>query len=190
MTVDAIILAGGEGTRLGGVDKAALTIGDVTLLDRALEAASGCREVVVVGPRDETRPKALWAREEPPGGGPVAGIAAGIEALPQDADLLLVLACDMPRAGSVVPALIAGAEGDGSPGDGAWGVDGTGRAQPLLAVYERGALVRALARIGDAHGASMRALTDDLRMREVAVGEAARDADTWDDVRVLREEST
>lgn len=190
MTVDAIILAGGEGTRLGGVDKAALTIGDVTLLDRALQAASGCREVVVVGPEDERRPAVRWTREEPPGGGPVAGIAAGIAALPPDADLLLVLACDMPRAASVVSALIAGAARDVTVGDGAWGVDASGRVQPLLAAYGRGALVRGLERIGDPHGASMRALTSALRMAEISVGEAARDADTWDDVRVLREEST
>ncbi|GIG55051.1 molybdenum cofactor guanylyltransferase [Demequina activiva] len=190
MIVDAIILTGGEGSRLGGVDKAALTIGDSTLLDRALEATAGCRDVVVVGPRDERRQEVLWTREDPPGGGPVAGLAAGVAALPDDADLVLVLACDMPRAASVAPALMAKAVNGLTVADGAWGVDSSGRFQPLLAVYGRVALQRALGCVGDPHGASMRVLTSALRMTEVPVGEAARDADTWDDVRVLREEST
>lgn len=88
LVYDAIILAGGRATRLGGVQKAAVEIGGRALLDIALEAAAGASRVVVVGPeelrRDTRRGDAAsvrFVREEPRFGGPVAGIAAGLASL-------------------------------------------------------------------------------------------------------------
>ena len=53
--VAGIILAGGAGRRMGGVDKAALVVGGVTLLDRVLTAARPvCDWLVVVGPARPT----------------------------------------------------------------------------------------------------------------------------------------
>ena len=57
MTVDpaeprpaaGIVLAGGRGSRLGGVDKPALTVAGTALIERALAALAGVR-TVVVGP--------------------------------------------------------------------------------------------------------------------------------------------
>ncbi|MGH8776871.1 MAG: NTP transferase domain-containing protein, partial [Jiangellaceae bacterium] len=46
---DAVVLAGGRGSRLGGVDKPALRIGGRTLLDTALVATAAARSTVVVG---------------------------------------------------------------------------------------------------------------------------------------------
>ena len=46
---DAIILAGGRGERLGGVDKSSLVIGGQPLLGHVLAAASAAGTVVVVG---------------------------------------------------------------------------------------------------------------------------------------------
>ena len=88
LVYDAIILAGGRASRLGGVQKAAIEIGGRALLDIALEAAASAGRVVVVGP-DELRRDARggdaasvrFVREEPPFGGPVAGIAAGLATL-------------------------------------------------------------------------------------------------------------
>ncbi len=191
MTVDAIVLTGGRGSRLGGADKGALTLGGQTLLARTLAAASSARATVVVGPRDGTPPDMLTAREEPPFAGPVAAIAAGLEALPSPpAARVLVLACDMPFAAEAVGELWeAGGAGDGhGAADGAWAVDPDGREQPLLAVYRRGALVGALAALDTVVNAPMRALTSPLIMTPVAVGRAALDADTWDDVERLRKE--
>ncbi len=51
---DAIVLAGGSGRRLGGVDKADIRVGEQTLLDRALDAVAEATKRVVVG-----RPRAL-----------------------------------------------------------------------------------------------------------------------------------
>lgn len=185
---DAIILTGGTASRLGGIDKAALEIGGMTLLDHAIAAAGACRTIVAVGPDDGRRPDIGWTREDPPGGGPVAALAAGIAALGEDADLVLALACDVPRARQVVPALIDAAAS--TDADGAWAVDAGGRVQPLLAVYRRDSLAEALVRVRTVAGASMRALTANASMIEVPAGEAAHDADTWDDVRVLRKESS
>ncbi|MFW2514622.1 molybdenum cofactor guanylyltransferase [Demequina sp. SO4-13] len=185
-TCAAIVLSGGASRRLGGTDKASLRVGGASLLDHALAAAAPYAPSVVVGPATEDHPGVSYTRENPPGGGPVAGIAAGLEALDTDTPFVLVMACDMPRAITALPALVTAA--DTAAGDGAWAVDAGGRTQPLLAVYRRDSLVRGLAGLGDAHGASMRALTADLIMIEVPVGDAARDADTWDDVRALREE--
>ncbi|MFZ2514092.1 MAG: NTP transferase domain-containing protein, partial [Candidatus Lutibacillus vidarii] len=38
---DAIVLAGGRGSRLGGVDKGAVPVAGRALLDRVLDAVSG-----------------------------------------------------------------------------------------------------------------------------------------------------
>ncbi|WP_084102159.1 molybdenum cofactor guanylyltransferase [Demequina sp. NBRC 110051] len=184
MTVDAIVLTGGRGSRLGGADKGALTLGGRTLLARTLAAASSARATVVVGARDGIPEDMLTAREEPPFAGPVAAIAAGLAALPSPpADRVLVLACDMPFAAEAVGELLAGGGADG-----AWAVDQEGREQPLLAVYRRDALAGALDALDSVVNAPMRALTATLTMTPIAVGRAALDADTWDDVERLRKE--
>ena len=91
---DALVLAGGQARRLGGVDKMAIPLGGRDLLDRVLDAVPDADRVVVVGPsRPLPRPVA-WRREDPPGGGPVAAIAAGLPAT--SAPLVAVLAGDLP----------------------------------------------------------------------------------------------
>ncbi|TFB83772.1 hypothetical protein E3O44_18130 [Cryobacterium algoricola] len=85
--IDLIVLAGGRGSRLGGAVKPAVEVAGRTLLSRVLDARTLARRVVIVGPvsaRVAAGPEAsgvLWALEDPPFGGPVAGIAAGLAAL-------------------------------------------------------------------------------------------------------------
>ncbi|MGW5420618.1 DUF6457 domain-containing protein [Streptomyces sp. NPDC003943] len=78
---DAIVLAGGSARRLGGADKPGVRVGGRALLDRVL---AGCRDagrtVVVAAPRATARP-VEWTREDPPGGGPVAALDAGLRRL-------------------------------------------------------------------------------------------------------------
>jgi hypothetical protein len=71
--------------------------------------------------------------------------------------------------------------------DGAVLVDSGGRRQPLAAVYRLGALEAARPEDREReHGLAVRALVGGLRLAEVpAVGEEARDIDTWDDLRDL-----
>ncbi|GAA4004092.1 molybdenum cofactor guanylyltransferase [Allokutzneria multivorans] len=92
--MELIVLAGGQGRRLGGRDKAAIVLGGRTLLDRVLDVVPPGSRIVVVGPPRETARPVVWTREEPPGGGPVAGLAAGLALV--DSDLVAVLAVDQP----------------------------------------------------------------------------------------------
>jgi molybdopterin-guanine dinucleotide biosynthesis protein A len=167
VTWAAVILTGGRGQRLGGADKASLELGGRTLLDRALAAVDGAAEVIVVG------------REV--GGGPLAGLAAGVDTLEREPDLVVVLAVDMPHVDAdTVARLLDAAEGV----DAAWLTDADGRRQ--LAGALRPSIVP---RPSDAQGAPMRTLMDIGGSRDVpAVGDEAADIDTWDDLTRLRRE--
>lgn len=114
----AIILAGGGGTRIGGADKAAIEVAGATLLDRAVRAGAAAgvrRPVIVVGPARELAEADLvrFAREEPPSGGPVAALYAGLDALrAATAGLsppthVLVWAVDMPGVDAEVLRALA-----------------------------------------------------------------------------------
>lgn len=86
-----IVLGGGRSQRMG-TDKLALILDGRTLLDRVVDALlSWADEVVVAGPQrpgDGSRDGALddrrvrFRQEDPPFGGPVAGLAAALAALP------------------------------------------------------------------------------------------------------------
>jgi molybdopterin-guanine dinucleotide biosynthesis protein A len=185
---DAVILAGGAARRLGGADKPALDVGGSSLLARAVEAVACAARIVIAGPRREVDTAAAgrlsWCREDPPGGGPVAALAA---AVPHTAaGTLVVLAADLPSIGGAVVPLL-----DAVPTGGvALLTDADGRANFLAAAWQRAALVAALARVEEAGGvqdASMRAL---LRgVPSVLVPDAdgwGADCDTWADVEAAR----
>ena len=85
MEFDAIILAGGRSSRLGGVPKSGLIYDGATLLERSLRAAGAAGRTVVVGPDPGDLPDGvLSCREDPPFAGPAAAIAAGLAALAAD----------------------------------------------------------------------------------------------------------
>lgn len=156
---DAIILAGGRGSRLGGIDKASLVHRGRTLLQHALDAVADARRVVVVGDRPAVD-GVLHAVEDPAGGGPAAAVGAGLAELGEPAGLVAVLACDVPEVGAAFAAVRA----VGGP---AIAVDADGREQYLLAVYPGAEL---LARSqGDLQGGSMRRLVDGIALEQVLV---------------------
>jgi molybdopterin-guanine dinucleotide biosynthesis protein A len=181
MTWAAVILTGGGGRRLGGADKASLELGGRTLLDHALAAVDGAAEVVVVGPTSVTHEVVRFVREDPVGGGPLAGLAAGVAALEHDHDLVVVVAVDMPHVDAdTVRRLRLAADGV----DAAWLTDANGRRQ--LAGALRPSLVPSPA---EAHAAPIRTLMEVGSSRDVpAVGEEAADVDTWGDLARLRRE--
>ncbi len=175
---DAVVLAGGTGRRLGGVDKARLEVDGVRLLDRVLTACVGARTTVVVGPVDAPD-GVLVTREDPPGTGPAAGIVAGLGAIATPAPWTLVLACDQPGAPRAVPQLLAAARDrdayclarrDGGP---EW----------LLALYRSDALRRAAEEHGDPRNRSVGSLLGRLEPVLVAAADPTDvdDVDTWDD---------
>lgn len=98
----AVILAGGAARRLGGRDKARLALAGRSLLERALAAAQRAEltgPFVVVGPPiplDLMPGTVAFTREDPPGGGPVAALYAGRDALASSVTDVLIWAVDMP----------------------------------------------------------------------------------------------
>jgi molybdopterin-guanine dinucleotide biosynthesis protein A len=185
----AILLAGGRGSRMGGVHKPLLDVGGTTLLDAALGAArdAGCEPIVVVGPADEAHAELTWVREDPPFGGPAAAILAGLPLM--TAPRVLVLACDLPHAGDVVRVLRSAAQADDAADDGVCLEDASGRRQWLAGVYRGEALRHAAASLPDAgRDASVRGLLGGLAIRTVTASDAlAADIDTWDDLQEARQ---
>ncbi len=186
---DAVVLAGGEGRRLGGVSKADVVVAGRTLLDAALEAVAGAERRVVVGPAELARPGVPTTLEDPPLGGPVAGIASGLDHLAAGgAPWVAVLACDVPRAATLLPLLATRLAADPVT-DGAVVVDGEGHRQPLVGMYRRPSLDRAVAALaadGGVHGRSVRALVGGLALAEVPDPDGlSADADTWEDVAAI-----
>ncbi|ARU53674.1 hypothetical protein CBR64_05525 [Cellulosimicrobium cellulans] len=180
------MLAGGRAARLG-TPKPGVVVGGRPLLEHALAATAGAGRTVVVGPDALADPaRYVLTREDPPFGGPVAGIAAGLGALPGPdgggAPWVLVLACDVPRAAEAVPALLAAAR-DRADEVVVHAVRG-GREQWLVGLYERAALQDALAALPAVHGASVRRLLAGLPARAVPDEDGATDdVDTWEDAR-------
>ncbi|WP_211124608.1 NTP transferase domain-containing protein [Streptomyces yatensis] len=188
---DAVILAGGAARRLGGVDKPALRVGGRALLDRVLDACRGAGRTVVVGPRRPTVRPVRWAREEPPGGGPVAAVDAGVRQT--TAPVVLVLSADLPfLTPETVETLLDGIEGtDGVEGtEGAVLIDSDGRQQPLVAAYRAEPLRREIALLATEHGGlgglPLRLLVSELALARLPHPTASFDCDTWEDITTAR----
>ena len=180
---DAIVLAGGSSRRLGGVDKPALSVGGTTLLDRALAAVDAAVRVVVVGPTRSTARPVRWRQEQPPAGGPVAAIAAGI--VDVTAEFVVLLAADLPAVAPAVPQLLA-AVGI-SAADAAVLVDADDRPNHLAAAWRTERLRQVLATLGDPNGAPARVLYAGVDVLAVPdVGGWGHDTDTWDDLAQAR----
>lgn len=152
MRYDAVVLAGGRGSRLGGVRKPDLEVGGRRLLDTALAAATGAVRTVVVGDVD-VPDCILRTREDPPFGGPVAGLEAGCALLGASATpavprspWTLVLASDLPDAEAAVAVLLAA---DPGSHDGLCLLDADARLQWLLGCYRSEVLAARLAGRGD-----------------------------------------
>lgn len=193
--VDVLVLAGGRGSRMGGQDKAALVVDGQTLLERLLAVDLG-GGVVVVGPTPlppVDRP-VLQTVEDPPGGGPVAGIAAGLAALtgcgsqgPAQPEWVAVVAVDQPGAAAALSHLRAAIVHAPAHAEVLGHTDPAGRRQWLLAIYRRAALERALGALEEISGAAVRQVVGGLAWHEVAAGaEHVGDLDTWDDVEAWR----
>lgn len=156
----AIVLTGGASTRLG-TDKATTMVAGQRMIDRVLGQLPDV-PVIVVGP-DPQVPGVTVTREDPPGGGPAAGIAAALPLV--DTPWVAVIAADMPLA---VPMLL----GLHRIGDAVVPVS-QGHPQPLSAWYR----VAALPPLGP--GLGMRNVLAGLDVTYVEVGSrAVMDIDT------------
>lgn len=148
-----IVLAGGHGRRMGGADKASLRVHGTRLVDRLLaQLPYGCARIVV-SPHWLGMPQVV---ENPLFGGPVAGIAAGLAALPPR-ELVAVMAVDAPDSPRLIPHLVDAL--DRERADVSVTVESTGtHIQPLCAVWEAGALEGGIGKLKSPRGASARRL--------------------------------
>ncbi|TCC43681.1 molybdenum cofactor guanylyltransferase [Kribbella sindirgiensis] len=177
MEFDVVVLAGGGSTRFGGVDKAMLVLDGMSLLDRVLTATAGAASTVVVGPVRTTYREVEWTVEDPPSGGPVAGLAAGLTF--GTAPVVVVVSCDLPWITEEdVTALVAGlGERDG------FGLrDTDGQEQQLAAAYRRTALAQAIRDVGDPRDKSVRRTLAGLDLAWTDPTHSGNDVDTWSDL--------
>ena len=185
--VGAVILAGGGGQRLGGVSKADLRLGQRRLLDIVLSglgpAVDG--DAVVVAPRDvEVPPGVRRTLEDPPDGGPVAGLAAGLAALAGSHALVLVTAVDSPGLVDLAPLLVAALSArPDADGVVARGGEPAPFRQYLQAVYRAGPLRRLLADAGQVRNRGVARTLRVLNLVEMpSPADLCRDIDTPDDL--------
>jgi molybdopterin-guanine dinucleotide biosynthesis protein A len=181
----ALLLTGGASRRFGA-PKAEVQVDGERLADRnARLLAAVAAPVLEVGPGYSGLDA---VREDEPGAGPLAGVAAGGAALTARGageQSVLVLAVDLPFVDPAFLHTLAAA-----PAADAVVPRVDGRAQPLCARYSPAALARA-ALLVDAGARSMQALLDALTVRwldepewsAVATAQCFVDVDTPDDAR-------
>ncbi len=139
MIVDAaIVLAGGRSSRMG-TDKLLLRLQGSSLLQRCCDAvAPHVGRIVVAGPERAGIKGVTFVTEDPPFGGPVAGITTAMAEVPGEGSVLL-LAGDLAEPESVVETLLAHrARLEGA--DGLVLLDAGGWPQYLAGIYRAPAL--------------------------------------------------
>lgn len=202
----AVLLAGGAARRMGGRDKPGVVVGGRPMRERVLSAVATATQRIVVGPSVPLPAGVLRTREEPPGGGPVAALAAGLALIDPATPVVAVLAADLPLLTAqhidelrqrLAATTAMTEEGDECVrADGACYVEDDGRRQWLCGVWRHAALRAAVrrtadARGGDLAGVSMRALLADLTVVEVRWSGVGLppwfDCDTDADVRRAKE---
>ena len=178
-----VVLAGGTAARMDGVDKAGVELAGRTFLAYAVDAFLDADEVVVVGPAGvRTERPVTFICEDPPRGGPVAGLLTGVHALLRAPRLVGVLAVDMPR---VTTATMRRLREAAVGHDGAFLVDGDGRRQ-LAGVLDAARLEAVRPDLEGQHGMALHRLLAPLDLAEVAsAGDEAVDVDSWADLRDL-----
>ena len=133
------VLAGGEGSRIGG-GKPLIMLGGNTLVERALARARTWSDCTVVSLRsaDQVEPLELpWIADDPGIEGPLAGLASALEwAGQQGAKALLTIPCDMPFLPDDLPQRLL----DGIGELGAAVASSAGNLHPVCGLWRTAAL--------------------------------------------------
>ena len=158
----ALILAGGQGSRLGGVDKSGLVCEGEELLDRTVGVLGQVASEIILSVQGIPRRVPTGVRfiqDQYLGCGPLAGIHAGMQECSHP--WVIVVACDMPHlSASLLSYLVEEAQG----------VDALvpmrrGRAEPLHAVYRREATISRVEKILERGGRRLMELLDEMEVR-------------------------
>ncbi len=180
---DAIVMAGGRGSRLGGLDKAAIVLQGTPMVDRCIDAARnfGAERVIVAGPVNAGTHADAQVRENPPFSGPLAALGAG--ALEAQAPWVMVLACDLVTPVEIVDQLVYALRAIPEDFDGIVLEDEDGYPQWLASAFRTEALLAAIAQYrseaGTLEDASLRAVFQKLRIqRRTARPGSTEDIDT------------
>lgn len=129
-----VVLAGGEGRRLGGRDKAVLELGGRRLVDHVLAALAGLdgpRVLVRGSLGDVDDVDVPQVPDVLPHAGPLAGIVSGLEALAADVAQAAVVAVDTAAPSLAVLRHLEAVRGSAEVAAPVVG----GKLQPLHAVY-------------------------------------------------------
>ena len=177
-----------------GRDKATLDLAGTTLLDRTLAGVPAEVEVVAVGPRVPVARDVAFCSEEPPGGGPVAAVDAGIALV--HSPVVVLLATDLPLVGTLPSVLASRLEAASADVDAVITIDGRQRMQQLCSAYRTQALQDAITAGGAAAGAAMRDVVERLRVITADVSDlgadqlAVHDVDTPEDLALVEADVT
>ncbi|MBX5490995.1 MAG: molybdenum cofactor guanylyltransferase [Chloroflexi bacterium] len=111
--VTPVVLAGGQGTRLGGVNKALLEVGGRRVIDRLLDALRPLGTPIVIVSNDDSLvglPDTVVVRDVEPRAGALMGLYSGLRVV--RTPLATATACDMPFVSTaLLRALLALTEG-------------------------------------------------------------------------------
>nr|WP_253282165.1 NTP transferase domain-containing protein [Arcanobacterium phocae] len=167
-TINGVLfLGGGRAKRLNGVSKPHFTINGKTLLDYGLTCVNrtvGSVPCIAITAPDDRIPRGMQSTlEDPPFGGPIAGLRAGLAALQNlstpasDDSLVAVFPADSPLAPLLIPQLtLASHQHDGAIVS--WG----NRLNYLIGVYRFNKLNSILP--NPAHGYSAHSVLDQLNV--------------------------
>lgn len=172
-----LILAGGEGSRMGG-RKPTRLLGGVSLLDRAVAIGRQWNDDPVVAircGRDNGHPDARTVSDRMDLDGPLAGLAAGVEvAVKVGAEQLLLMPADMPFLPSDMDQRLAEALHRSAHAGCAMAVSG-GRPYPVCTLWRLGELSVQLPAYAGQGSRSLHGLAEQLGVVPVEWESAGRD---------------
>jgi molybdopterin-guanine dinucleotide biosynthesis protein A len=167
------VLAGGKSARMG-VEKAALRIGDETLLARIVRRLRlALREVSIIGPPHlvALAPGGAVIPDEAPGIGPLGGLSTALAHAPSQR--IFLMGCDMPF---VEPSLVGAMARYAAryPGSDVVALRTPRGLEPLHAVYAQTCASAVRERLAATDGKSLSALLERLSVKELPANVVAR----------------
>lgn len=198
-TVHAVVLTGGRSSRMGGRHKPGIPVGGRTVIDRTLatlRSVAPHAKVVIAGSDEglssSFRRDITVVREDPPFSGPVAGVAAAVDAFATSEGVTLLLGGDLPFLSSATLTRLLETVTKSAPVVSC--VDEAARLQYLCSGWCTAVLREQVNAVTDPNGVPLRALFSGLvpTLIDCDPGEL-RDIDTPEDLaravhRVSREQ--